>query len=180
MICRITELSNHLTYSGAMQCGSKEVGERVLSLTATGRERGGWVSRCLSPSLPHSVVWLDTACTSCREERGASGFTNRGEGRLIRRLVTQMLEGGLAPQEVGVIAPYSSQVCQEGLSSSSLMYMLWWKVAHLREVLADVEVGTVDQFQGRDKQVIIYSCTRSNQGTPHPQVCLQLGLFTCS
>ena len=28
----------------------------------------------------------------------------------------------------------------------------------------DVEVGTVDQYQGRDKEVILYSCTRSNLG----------------
>ena len=28
----------------------------------------------------------------------------------------------------------------------------------------DVEVGTVDQYQGRDKLVILYSCTRSNGG----------------
>ena len=27
-----------------------------------------------------------------------------------------------------------------------------------------MEVGTVDQYQGRDKLVIIYSCTRSNYG----------------
>ena len=27
-----------------------------------------------------------------------------------------------------------------------------------------MEVGTVDQYQGRDKLVIIYSCTRSNFG----------------
>ena len=27
-----------------------------------------------------------------------------------------------------------------------------------------MEVGTVDQYQGRDKLVIIYSCTRSNDG----------------
>ena len=25
-------------------------------------------------------------------------------------------------------------------------------------------MGTVDQFQGRDKLVVIYSCTRSNSG----------------
>lgn len=28
--------------------------------------------------------------------------------------------------------------------------------------LADIEVNTVDQFQGRDKLVIVYSCTRSD------------------
>ena len=36
--------------------------------------------------------------------------------------------------------------------------------AKLESAHACVEVGTVDQYQGRDKLVIIYSCTRSNDG----------------
>ena len=36
--------------------------------------------------------------------------------------------------------------------------------AALSALYGSVEVGTVDQFQGRDKQVILYSCTRSNFG----------------
>ena len=36
--------------------------------------------------------------------------------------------------------------------------------AEFQSKYSDVEVGTVDQYQGRDKLVIIYSCTRSNTG----------------
>ena len=39
--------------------------------------------------------------------------------------------------------------------------------AKLESAHACVEVGTVDQYQGRDKLVIIYSCTRSNDGRGH-------------
>ena len=35
----------------------------------------------------------------------------------------------------------------------------------MKESHPGVEVGTVDQYQGRDKLVIIYSCTRSNFGS---------------
>lgn len=51
----------------------------------------------------------------------------------------------MALEHIGVIAPFSAQV------------------EVLRRVLhKDVEVNTVDQFQGRDKQVIVLSCTKSD------------------
>ena len=40
---------------------------------------------------------------------------------------------------------------------------------------AGVEVGTVDQFQGRDKEVILYSCTRSNHGGEEVKHLTSLG-----
>lgn len=51
----------------------------------------------------------------------------------------------IALENIGVIAPFSAQV------------------EVLRRVLSkDVEVNTVDQFQGRDKHVIVLSCTKSD------------------
>lgn len=51
---------------------------------------------------------------------------------------------GINTQTIGVIAPYRVQV-------------------HLlrKVVPSDIEVNTVDQYQGRDKSVIIYSCSKS-------------------
>lgn len=53
-------------------------------------------------------------------------------------------QGNVKPSDIGVIAPYRDQV------------------SLLRRSLTShgVEVSTVDQFQGRDKSVIIYSCTK--------------------
>ena len=36
--------------------------------------------------------------------------------------------------------------------------------ADFQSTYPSVEVGTVDQYQGRDKLVIVYSCTRSSAG----------------
>ena len=47
---------------------------------------------------------------------------------------------------IGVIAPYRSQV-------STLRKIL--------TTLPPADISTVDQFQGRDKDIIIYSCTRT-------------------
>lgn len=48
-------------------------------------------------------------------------------------------------QNIGIIAPYRAHV--------SLLKKI---------VSKDIEVNTVDQYQGRDKEIIIYSCARSS------------------
>lgn len=56
-----------------------------------------------------------------------------------------LLRAGLAPKQLGVIAPYRAQV------------------RLLRQRLPEaVEVDTVDAFQGREKEAILLSFTRSN------------------
>ena len=49
-----------------------------------------------------------------------------------------------APDKVGVITPYKSQV------------------RLLRSKLKDYDVNTVDSFQGQEREVIIFNCVRSN------------------
>ena len=60
-------------------------------------------------------------------------------------IVSGLLQGGVSQEDIGVIAPYRHQV------------------RYIHDSLTDlaVEVNTVDQFQGRDKDVIIISFTRS-------------------
>lgn len=51
----------------------------------------------------------------------------------------------MSPDDIGVIATYTAQVSQ----ISALMQN------------TGINISTVDQFQGRDKNIIIYSCTKS-------------------
>lgn len=46
--------------------------------------------------------------------------------------------------EIGIIAPYRAHV--------NLLKKI---------IIKDIEINTVDQYQGRDKQIIIYSCAKS-------------------
>jgi len=146
MNSRIAELANHLTYEGKLQCGDDLSKERVIQLTKGGE---GWQSKCFSRDMDTSVVWVDTRGLAM-EEKEMNGICNRKEAMVIRCLVRGFLDRGAGEEEVGVIAPYSAQV--------KLIK------ADLRGSFPDVEVGTVDQYQGRDKEVIIYTCTRSNMG----------------
>lgn len=59
--------------------------------------------------------------------------------------VLECLQAGIVHDRIGIMAPFVSQVKE---ISSSLNRKA-------------VEVSTVDRFQGRDKDVVIYSCTKS-------------------
>lgn len=80
-------------------------------------------------------------------------YINYCEIAIVLHIVDLLVECGVAGQTIGVIASYRGQV------------------EALKKILSHhstVEVNTVDQYQGRDKNVIIYSCTQSktNQETP--------------
>ncbi|XP_048482525.1 DNA replication ATP-dependent helicase/nuclease DNA2-like [Plutella xylostella] len=78
--------------------------------------------------------------------------TNRMEACVVLALIEAFKKGGVSPQDIGVIAPYRDQVA-----------LLRRAVARLNYTAAP-DVSTVDQFQGKDKSVILYSCTRSDEG----------------
>ena len=63
-------------------------------------------------------------------------------------MINSAPQGGVPASSIGVIATYRAQVAQIS--------------QYLEEM--SVEVSTVDQFQGRDKNVVIYSCTKSADG----------------
>jgi len=92
--------------------------------------------------------FVDTAGAGYDEEQEPDGSSrlNPQEGAVAVKYANRLLEMGLAPEDLGVISPYGAQV-------------RW-----LREEIGrdDVEVDTVDGFQGREKQAIILSLVRSN------------------
>ncbi|XP_076067685.1 DNA replication ATP-dependent helicase/nuclease DNA2-like [Oratosquilla oratoria] len=143
----IMYLSNCLTYKGCLVCASEQLEMAQLVLPRWQEEEAtllGWVRTALQPD--QAVLLLDTAGGS-KEDKGEAGMIyNVGETRIIKILVGNLLKLGMKQDNIGVIAPYRAQV------------------KLLREVTQDwkdVEVNTVDQYQGRDKEVILYSCVRS-------------------
>ena len=91
------------------------------------------------------------------EEISGSGtsYLNRAEAMNIERIVTQFIKCGLSASQIGVITPYEGQrahiqsVLQRHTTLSSSAYK-------------DIEIASVDAFQGREKDFIILSCVRSN------------------
>jgi superfamily I DNA and/or RNA helicase len=94
------------------------------------------------------LLFVDTAGKGWNEEapEGSESRRNPGEAERIAREVHALRAAGVAAEEIGVIAPYASQV------------------QLLRTLLPDeaLEVDTVDAFQGREKEAICVSLVRSN------------------
>lgn len=98
------------------------------------------------PLTSRSVLWVDTAGGGLEEARDpiTLSLLNSGEAELVVKVTASLLAAGVAAEDIGIIAPYSAQV------------------ARLRQALPDIEVATVNAFQGREQEVIICSFVRSN------------------
>lgn len=92
------------------------------------------------------------------EELSASGtsYLNRTEAGNCESIVTRLLKAGMLPEQIGVVTPY------EGQRAHVVSYMQ--RNGSMRSQLyKDIEVASVDSFQGREKDLIILSCVRSNE-----------------
>jgi ATP-dependent RNA/DNA helicase IGHMBP2 len=94
------------------------------------------------------LLFLDTAGKGFEEDRaeGDPSYFNEGEAELLTRWSARLLEAGLPPDELAAIAPYSAQAS-----------LLREQISHRA-----VEVDTVDAFQGREKDAVLVTLTRSN------------------
>nr|VDD30460.1 unnamed protein product [Brassica oleracea] len=93
-----------------------------------------------------------------QEEISASetSYLNRTEAANVEKLVTAFLKSGVVPSEIGVITHY------EGHRGCIVNYMA--RNGSLRQQLyKEIEVASVDAFQGREKDYIRLSCVRSNE-----------------
>ena len=92
---------------------------------------------------------IDTAGRGFEEEtpEDSESKLNVGEAGLAVSEVRRLLAAGMRPQDVAVISPYDAQV---------------QKIRQLLEDVADLEIDTVDGFQGREKEAVIVSLVRSN------------------
>ncbi|KAA6411769.1 MAG: regulator of nonsense transcripts 1 protein, partial [Trebouxia sp. A1-2] len=93
-----------------------------------------------------------------QEEISVTGtsYLNRTEAANVEKIVTHFLKGGATSDQLGVITPYEGQrahVLQVMLRNGTMRQQLY----------TDIEVASVDSFQGREKDYIILSCVRSNE-----------------
>lgn len=94
------------------------------------------------------VTFIDTAGTGWNEEIEPDGLSklNPQEGGLVLRQVQELCDAGLSPGDIAVIAPYAAQV-------------RWLRQ---NTVYDQLEIDTVDGFQGREKEAVVISLVRSN------------------
>ena len=105
-------------------------------------------SGMLWPAWDHPMAFLPVQEGEVRSPDGNSK-ENPGEASWVSRVLEELLDGGeLGMNDVGIITPYAGQV--RAIRDN------------MPERLDSVEVRTVDGYQGREKEVIIFSCVRSN------------------
>ena len=144
---RLMEFPSREFYSGKVRADESV---RKVTLADLGlrvpASKGLW-NEVLKPE--NVLVFIDTSTREDRFERQRHGSESREnplEARIVADTVGKLLELGLRPEWIGVITPYDDQ---RDLISSLLP--------------EEVEVKTVDGYQGREKEVIVLSFVRSNE-----------------
>ncbi|KAK2628260.1 hypothetical protein QTJ16_002906 [Diplocarpon rosae] len=74
--------------------------------------------------------------------------SNEMEAALVRLHVQNLVDAGVKPEDIAVITPYNAQLA---LIKGSI-----------KEGFPGIELGSVDGFQGREKEAVIVSLVRSN------------------
>lgn len=98
-------------------------------------------------------IWYDTQGDEFMEsidqdEDVISSKFNENEALLVKDHIEKLIQSNVPQEAIGVIAPYSAQV-------TLLKHTL-------HNTYPQIEISTVDGFQGREKEVIILSLVRSN------------------
>ena len=99
----------------------------------------------LAPEDP--VVFLDPGEDAAeRTPPGSPSKENPREAEIVADLAQALLAAGLTPEDVAVITPYAAQTDRiDGMIDAE-----------------EIEVDTVDGFQGREKEAVLLSLVRSN------------------
>lgn len=125
-------------YDAGLQADESVVQRRLTDLP-------GVASNALTET---PVTFFDTAGASYEEETEEDGESRRNplEADLVSRLVNELLASGLTPSQIAVISPYSGQV----------------RLLRERLPINDLEINSIDGFQGREKEAVVISMVRSN------------------
>ncbi|KAJ6643747.1 DNA replication ATP-dependent helicase/nuclease DNA2 [Pseudolycoriella hygida] len=174
----IAKLANSLTYKGELKCANDTVASSTIALPNQIASREKWMVKCLSSHIDQSVILLNTDNVFNRSEEFSKNFSrklnytsedttdksaetkvktrtysNFCEAGVVLALINSLVQAGVAGSDIGVIATFTSQV-------KLLRNMVDKFEMDILQEHRGIEVNTVDQYQGRDKSIIIYSCTK--------------------
>ncbi|OMO89594.1 hypothetical protein CCACVL1_07750 [Corchorus capsularis] len=104
-----------------------------------------------SSSTEPTLVLIDIAGCDMEEKKDEEESTlNEGEAEVAISHAKRLVQSGVHASDIGIITPYAAQVVLLKMLKSN------------EDKLKDLEISTVDGFQGREKEAIIISMVRSN------------------
>lgn len=140
MNAAIMTWSSEALYEGRLRAGDEVAAHTLADLKHVERNE-----------LTETVLLLiDTAGCDMAEFSTADGVSkgNEGEAALVCLHVARLVAAGVTPSEIAVITPYNLQV--------ELIRL------NLKSAYPEVEVRSVDGYQGREKECVVLSLVRSN------------------
>lgn len=119
----------------------------------------GKVRKLLGQELTSPVVWVDTGhLPGSRSEQVGKSRANPAHQALAVQVLKDLVKSGLAPEEVGYIAPFraQAQAVREALEAEKRS-----------PALARITAATVDAFQGNERKAIVFDLTTLHPAKPH-------------
>lgn len=111
-----------------------------------------WMTQCALLLLDTRRVYgsLNIDCEESLDPTGTGSFYNNGEADIVAHHVLNLVQCGVPPTSIVVQSPYIAQVqlLQGRLQEYPMAF--------------DVEVSTIDSFQGREADAVVISMVRSN------------------
>ena len=134
----IMQFSSEQFYGGTLEADESVAFHRLKDLPLVEQ----------SPLTTKPVTFIDTAGADWDEELEPDGESkcNPQEGSFLLRQVQKLHEAGLRLRDLAIITPYAAQV-------------RWLRQRFDSD---ELEINTVDGFQGREKEAVLISCVRSN------------------
>jgi DNA replication ATP-dependent helicase Dna2 len=131
-------------FYGGMLKPAPAVAQAALDITPTHHEQ------ILDPTQP--LIWVEVTPNSA-----ALTKLNDAEARIAAELAKSCVVAGVAPADLGIIAPFRAQA------------------AHIRQMITDLvkdgtTVDTADRFQGGERSVIILSLVATAAPVPDSQL----------
>jgi ATP-dependent RNA/DNA helicase IGHMBP2 len=147
MHAAIMQFSSAAMYGGRLRAAPEVAGHTLEELGAQADDE-----------RPGPFVMIDSAGKDWTEERAEAGgggladpsTCNPGHAERVAAEARRLLSRGVAPSELAIIAAYDAQVRR-------LRQLL------VAERALGVAVGTVDSFQGQEREAVIVDLVRSNE-----------------
>lgn len=136
------------------------IGELISTCFYEGKleSSGPEIDKVLGKVLPRPVTWLTTSkLSNSREQSANSSFNNSCEVTVIFQWLKQLNQAATEAQMNYKVAVLSGYTAQCKLLNRSLDT----EQGDLQALV--IECNTVDAFQGREADIVIYSVTRSNK-----------------
>ncbi len=138
-----------------MPCGNPELGVRIINVGGRCNEKRGEANKFTR------TVFSQTS-TPFQEE--STSYSNEAEAVRVVALIREILKKSdphdpSSPKSIGVVTPYNGQVqlIKNMMSADSEI------MSKSSNPAVTIEVKSVDGYQGRERDVIIFSTVRSNR-----------------